>query len=108
MCRPVKEPLSTMAPSPNEQEQDENKPTCWQRSVQFYWDNEFVILIVVVILLARAYPPLGAVYLAPQITATWIAVVFIFGRYSYIYIVCVCVRIYLFCFSHTTYLCSLP
>jgi sodium/bile acid cotransporter 7 len=29
-------------------------------------------------LLARAYPPLGAVYLAPEITATWIAVIFIF------------------------------
>ena len=97
MCRPVKEPLSTMAPSPSEpQEQEDNKPTCWQRSVQFYWDNEFVILIVVVILLARAYPPLGAVYLAPQITATWIAVVFIFGKYSYIYIYCMCVCAFLF------------
>lgn len=33
---------------------------------------------VIVILLAYAYPPIGAIYLAPQITATWIAVIFIF------------------------------
>jgi len=44
----------------------------------FYWTNEFLILIVVVILLALAYPPIGAIYLAPQITATWIAVMIIF------------------------------
>ena len=48
------------------------------RCTQFYWDNEFLILIVFVILVAKAYPPLGAIYLAPQITATWIAVMFIF------------------------------
>ena len=34
--------------------------------------------MVCAILLALAYPPLGAIYLAPQVTATWIAVVFIF------------------------------
>ncbi|CAB9510746.1 bile acid cotransporter 7 [Seminavis robusta] len=62
----------------NTQDLEEPKPTCWERFVKFYWANEFVILIVIVILLARAYPPLGAVYLAPHITATWIAVVFIF------------------------------
>ena len=48
------------------------------RCTKFYWDNEFLILIVFVILVAKAYPPLGAIYLAPQITATWIAVMFIF------------------------------
>lgn len=31
-----------------------------------------------VILIARAYPPLGSVYLLPQITATWITVLFVF------------------------------
>jgi hypothetical protein len=60
-------------------EDDSKQPTRWQRFVKFYWDYEFLILVVVVILLAEAYPPLGAVYLAPQITATWIAVIFIFG-----------------------------
>ena len=48
------------------------------RCTKFYWDNEFLILIVFVILVAKAYPPLGAIYLAPQKTATWIAVMFIF------------------------------
>ena len=46
--------------------------------VAIYWEHEFLILVVLAILLALAYPPLGATYLAPKITATWIAVVFIF------------------------------
>jgi len=46
--------------------------------LQFYTKNSFLILILIVILLAYVYPPLGAIYLAPQITATWIAVIFIF------------------------------
>ena len=46
--------------------------------VTFYWTNEFLILILLSILIAFAYPPLGAKYLAPKITATWIAVMFIF------------------------------
>jgi len=50
----------------------------WKCLSSFYWENEFLVLVVLVILLAKAYPPLGAIYLAPQITATWIAVVFIF------------------------------
>lgn len=44
----------------------------------FYSKNEFLILIVLAILIAKAYPPLGAIYVAPKITATWIAVMFIF------------------------------
>ena len=69
------------ASSTREDNDDESTagPTCWERLVKFYWDNEFVILVVIVILLARAYPPLGATYLYPEITATWIAVIFIFG-----------------------------
>uniref|UniRef100_A0A7S4N788 Sodium/bile acid cotransporter n=1 Tax=Odontella aurita TaxID=265563 RepID=A0A7S4N788_9STRA len=50
----------------------------WRRWCKFYNANSFLVLVLVVILLAYAYPPLGAVYLAPQITATWIAVMFIF------------------------------
>jgi sodium/bile acid cotransporter 7 len=52
--------------------------SCCHKLIDFYFTYEFLILVVVVILLARAYPPLGAVYLAPQYTATWIAVIFIF------------------------------
>ena len=66
-----------------EGDEEEAKPTCRQRMIKFYWENEFVILVVIVILLARAYPPLGATYLAPEITATWIAVIFIFGTLSW-------------------------
>jgi len=51
---------------------------CGACGKKFYVANEFLILIILVILLARAYPPIGAIYLAPKITATWIAVMFIF------------------------------
>lgn len=44
----------------------------------FYTNNSFLILLLAAILLAYVYPPLGAEYLAPKVTATWIAVVFIF------------------------------
>lgn len=46
--------------------------------LDFYKKNEFLILIITGILLAKAYPPIGAIYLAPDITAKWIAVMFIF------------------------------
>lgn len=52
--------------------------TCQDKLVNFYWKNEFLILILLAILLAKVYPPIGAVWLAPKITATWIAVMFIF------------------------------
>jgi hypothetical protein len=50
--------------------------------VDFYFTNEFLVLVVLAIVLAKAYPPLGAEYLRPEITATWIAVIFIFCTYS--------------------------
>jgi sodium/bile acid cotransporter 7 len=50
----------------------------WRILVRFYWEQEFIIHVILSIVLAYAYPPLGATYLAPQITATWIAVIFIF------------------------------
>ncbi|KAL7549390.1 hypothetical protein ACHAWF_012659 [Thalassiosira exigua] len=50
----------------------------WRKWQRIYGTHSFLILVVVVILLAYAYPPLGAVYLAPDVTATWLAVVFIF------------------------------
>jgi solute carrier family 10 (sodium/bile acid cotransporter), member 7 len=51
---------------------------CRTKVNTFYWDNEFLILIVIAILIAKAYPPLGANYLKPDITSTWIAVIIIF------------------------------
>jgi sodium/bile acid cotransporter 7 len=44
----------------------------------FLQKNSFVLLILLAILLAYAYPPLGGVYLAPAITAGWICVILIF------------------------------
>jgi sodium/bile acid cotransporter 7 len=63
-------------------DKEEQDVGCGRRAVNkvmaFYRTNEFLILIVLAILLARAYPPLGADYLQPDITATWLAVCFIF------------------------------
>ena len=50
------------------------------RICTFYNNNDFICQVVIAILLARAYPPLGAEYLQPQITSTWIAVIFIFSK----------------------------
>jgi sodium/bile acid cotransporter 7 len=44
----------------------------------FFTANSFLVLVALAIGLAWLYPPLGATYLCPQITATWVAVVFIF------------------------------
>ena len=64
------------------EQQSAPPPPCHKRLYQkwqaIYAKNSFLILVVIAILLAYAYPPLGATYLAPQITATWIAVMFIF------------------------------
>lgn len=46
--------------------------------LDFYTGNHFVIHIALAIGLAKLYPPIGAVYLFPHVTATWLAVVFIF------------------------------
>lgn len=54
------------------------KPTCIRRLIDFYWKQEFLILVVLAIPLAKAYPKLGAEYLYPEITATWLAVSYIF------------------------------
>jgi hypothetical protein len=57
----------------------EEKKGFFGRLVDFYFKNEFLIMILLAIALAKAYPPLGADYLKPEITATWVAVVIIFG-----------------------------
>jgi hypothetical protein len=84
--------MNTSSSIPTEQKQDEKeeevekdegeKKSRLQRFLQsivaFYVSNQFPIHIMLAILLARAYPPLGAEYLQPDITATWIAVTIIF------------------------------
>ncbi|KAL7578957.1 hypothetical protein ACA910_006925 [Epithemia clementina (nom. ined.)] len=61
-----------------ENEEEEVQPSFLRKLINFYKANEFLILILCAICLARAYPPLGADYLAPEITATWCSVIFIF------------------------------
>jgi hypothetical protein len=56
------------------------KPVILRRLVDFYVENQFLIHILGGIALARVYPPFGD-YLFPEITATWIAVMIIFGTY---------------------------
>lgn len=50
----------------------------YHKWLKIYHKNSFLILVSLAILFAYAYPPLGATYVAPHITATWIAVIFIF------------------------------
>ena len=65
---------------------DEKVASCWKkfwdRWCKFYAENEFVLLVIAAILIAKAYPPLGANYLQPEILSTWIAVIFIFRKFS--------------------------
>ena len=50
----------------------------WHHIQDFCRANSFVLKVILVICIAKLYPPLGAIYLHPEITATWIAVMFIF------------------------------
>ena len=52
--------------------------TCWTWWCGFYSNNSFIVLVIAALLLARAYPPLGAVYVYPKITASYVAVIIIF------------------------------
>ena len=44
----------------------------------FYAANSFLLKALLAILLAKVFPPAGAIYLHPEITSTWMAVIFIF------------------------------
>lgn len=58
---------------------DNNNPrTCYQKLKDLYDRETLLIEVFVVIFLAYIYPPLGAYYLFPEITAHWIAVIAIF------------------------------
>jgi hypothetical protein len=71
--------IDNSSPSPSVQPPSTCLGKAWERWCHFYNQYEFLILVVMAICLAKAYPPLGATYLQPQITSTWIAVLFIFG-----------------------------
>jgi len=52
--------------------------SCWNWWCALYSNYSFMILAVGALLLAYAYPPLGAVYVYPQITSSYIALIIIF------------------------------
>jgi sodium/bile acid cotransporter 7 len=52
--------------------------SCRKKCNDAYTKNSFLILVIFAILFAYAYPPLGAIYLRPDVTSDWIAVVLIF------------------------------
>ncbi len=49
-----------------------------QRMLKCAAANSFMLVLIVTILFAYAYPPLGATYLVPKVTSNWIAVIIIF------------------------------
>ena len=74
---------SSISHASGEDDDDKNNatpaPTSFrQKVINFCLEYEFLLLVACAILLALAYPPLGAEYLAPDITANWLAVCFIF------------------------------
>jgi solute carrier family 10 (sodium/bile acid cotransporter), member 7 len=63
----------------NQQEDIKVTKSSWLRAIlAFYLTYDFPIHILIAIGLAKAYPPLGADYLNPKITAAWIATGIIF------------------------------
>ncbi|KAL3758349.1 hypothetical protein ACHAWU_005019 [Discostella pseudostelligera] len=70
-------PAASQRFEPQESTQSRSKRIV-NKAGHMYHQNSFLILVTCAILLAYAYPPLGANYVAPHITATWIAVIFIF------------------------------
>ena len=64
-------------------------PKTWKRrAIDFYWENEVTILLALSIVAAKPFPKLGAVYFAPHITSTWIAVMVIFSEYQFRKLTC--------------------
>ena len=82
---PSTTPSASTTASAAAKEEPPNKSWC-RKLIDFYNEYDFLILLIVVILLAYAYPPLGADYLQPQITATWIAVMFIFCKFFIVHV----------------------
>jgi hypothetical protein len=79
----TKEQATTTTTLESEKQHDDQPDQgCAKRFWELYWENEFIILVILAILLAKAYPPLGGEYLQPDITSTWIAVVFIFCTFA--------------------------
>jgi hypothetical protein len=61
----------------SDDDDDDSSRTLNYHISRWFYKNEMTVLIVVAIALAWAYPPLGAKYLYPHITTTWILLPFI-------------------------------
>jgi hypothetical protein len=84
-----------------------NKRTWGQAMKHFYFQNQFLAHLCIAIGVARAYPTMGVEYVAPNITAGWIAVAIIFCKcvsydesllVLFVHVVCVyvCVCFYVY------------
>jgi len=62
---------------PPASEPSASEPSTWQVALKWADGQRFLIGVVLAILVAFAYPK-GGLALAPEITASWVAVVFIF------------------------------
>ena len=66
-------------------QQQETRPNWKTIVMELYKKDSLLIDVLVVILIAKIYPPLGAEYLFPEITAHWVAVIVIFCKYFYVF-----------------------
>ena len=61
----------------------DGEPKTWRERISHLYEKESLLIeVTLAILFAKIYPPLGAVYLFPEITAHWIAVVIIFCKFK--------------------------
>jgi hypothetical protein len=71
---------------PNIEDPPQQKPLYIRAMIwilDFFIAYDFPILLLAAIGVAKAAPEFGAVHLAPQYTATWIAVALIFCKYVF-------------------------
>jgi len=71
-------PLSVTAADEGEREEDQHPKSWKEKAWEHYKKESLLIEVSLAILLAFIYPPLGAIYTLPDITAHWIAVILIF------------------------------
>lgn len=70
--------LASGAPASPAPDPPASPPTPLSRLLSFAIAQQFLLLILLSILLAYLYPPLGSTYLHPEITSTYLAVIGIF------------------------------
>lgn len=69
-------------PNVNEDDNNNSEPKTWRQRISHLYEKESLLIeVTLAIVFAKIYPQLGAVYLFPEITAHWIAVVIIFCKY---------------------------